>query len=218
MCGINGIIQFRRILTAEDQEERVRKMNDRLAHRGPDDQGTHLHGAVCIGQRRLSIIDLSAGGHQPMLSADGRHVIAFNGEIYNFRELKTELERVARGSEERSYPFRTHSDTEVILAAFQRWGADCVCRFNGMFAFAIHDLQTGKVFIARDRLGIKPFYYFKSEDVFCFSSEIRALIQSNLFKTKVNQESMWDYLRYQTVHAPATIPVSYTHLTLPTKA
>ena len=180
-------------------------MNDCIAHRGPDDKGFVQDGNVFIGQRRLSIIDLSSAGHHPMYSANGRAVMVYNGEIYNFRELKFELERVSHGSKEEPYPFVTKTDTEVILAAYQRWGKDCVNHFNGMFAFAIWDKEKKELFIARDRLGIKPVYYHLSKKHLLFSSEIRPILQSGLVEKKVNPEGLADYLRYQTVHAPFTI-------------
>ena len=126
-------------------------MLDRIRHRGPDDSGQCTAGQTAIGVRRLSIIDLSRG-HQPIYSDDGRRVIAFNGEIYNYRELRKELEDVG-------ILFHTHSDTEVILRQYERYGPDCVDHLRGMFAFTIADLSSGEVFIARDRIGIKPLYY-----------------------------------------------------------
>ncbi|MBL7883089.1 MAG: asparagine synthase (glutamine-hydrolyzing), partial [Bacteroidia bacterium] len=149
--------------------------------------------------------DLSAAGHQPMPSFDGRYQIVYNGELYNFKELKFELQRVVAGSNQQAYIFQTNTDTEVIIAAYIRWGADCVKRFNGMFAFAIWDTQNKELFIARDRLGIKPLYYFYTNGVFGFSSEIRSLLASDLLPKKLDEHGLIDYLRYQTVHAPNTI-------------
>jgi asparagine synthase (glutamine-hydrolysing) len=202
VCGISGYINFK---GKENGEKIIRAMNDCIAHRGPDDAGYVQDGSVFIGQRRLSIIDLSSAGHQPMHSANGRYVIVYNGELYNFQDLKFELQRVSHGSKDEPYPFSTKTDTEVILAAYQRWGKECLQRFNGMFAFAIWDKEKKELFIARDRLGIKPLYYFINEEQLLFSSEIRPLIQSGLVEKKVNPDSLADYLRYQTVHAPFTI-------------
>lgn len=193
MCGINGIIHLK---SQENFESQVRAMNDALAHRGPDDEGIFSENGIALGHRRLSIIDLSKAGHQPMSFDNNRYVIVYNGELYNFRELKNELTE---------FTFKTNSDTEVILAAFQEWGESCLEHFNGMFAFAIYDKTNREIFIARDRLGIKPLYYFQLDGLLIFSSEIRALLSSGLIPRKMDLNSLDDYLQYQTVHAPATI-------------
>src|SRR5215217_1819602 len=152
MCGIAGIISL-------EPEARVGAMLERIEHRGRDDDGAWAAGAAdaegrraCLGHRRLSIIDTTSAGHQPMLSEDGRYALTFNGEIYNYLELKKELESRGRG-------FRTGTDTEVLLAAFAEWGEGCLPRLNGMFAFAVWDDRERKLTVARDRLGIKPLYY-----------------------------------------------------------
>ncbi|MBA3971474.1 MAG: asparagine synthase (glutamine-hydrolyzing), partial [Bacteroidetes bacterium] len=202
MCGINGILGF------PDQSKvknSIHAMNSCMQHRGPDDEGVFVNEMVALGHRRLSIIDLSSAGHQPMRSHDGRYQIVYNGELYNFKELKFELQRVVSGSGQRAYLFQTETDTEVIIAAYARWGEDCVKRFNGMFAFAIWDNEKKELFIARDRLGIKPLYYIYTDNVLAFSSEIRSLLASDLIPKKMDESSLVDYLRYQTVHAPATI-------------
>ncbi len=202
MCGINGIIGIQNVVIAK---EKIIAMNNRMSHRGPDDEGIFVDENIALGHRRLSIIDLSSAGHQPMQSFDGRYQIIYNGELYNYKELKFELQRVVAGSNQQAYIFQTNTDTEVIIAAFARWGIDCVKRFNGMFAFAIWDNQNKELFIARDRLGIKPLYYLYVNEIFAFSSEIRSLLASNLISRKLDQNSLVDYLRYQTVHAPNTI-------------
>ncbi|MBN8697670.1 MAG: asparagine synthase (glutamine-hydrolyzing) [Bacteroidetes bacterium] len=202
MCGINGLVGIADVGIAK---EKVNAMNERMRHRGPDDSGIFAEEKIALGHRRLSIIDLSSAGHQPMRSFDGRYQIVYNGELYNFKELKFELQRVVAGSGQQSYMFQTNTDTEVIIAAYARWGADCVKRFNGMFAFAIWDTVNKELFIARDRLGIKPLYYFYTNGVLGFSSEIRSLLASELLPRKLDQNALIDYLRYQTVHAPDTI-------------
>jgi asparagine synthase (glutamine-hydrolysing) len=166
MCGIAGIVARTERL---DLQGKIREMTDRVRHRGPDDQGHYVHGRIALGHRRLSIIDLSAAGHQPMAAEHGRYVIVYNGEIYNYIELKSELESLG-------YRFRTSTDTEVILAAFATWGEDCLSRFNGMWAFAIYDRMGGRLFAARDRFGVKPFYYVSTEKCFAFGSELRQLL------------------------------------------
>ncbi|PCJ83882.1 MAG: asparagine synthase (glutamine-hydrolyzing) [Flavobacteriales bacterium] len=193
MCGINGILSR---LPLEERRNAVSAMNKALAHRGPDNEGLFEDEFLTLGHRRLSIIDLSPAGNQPMSTADKRYTIIYNGELYNFRELKAEL---------KDYPFKTNTDTEVTLAAYAKWGKDCLAKFNGMYAFAIWDTQKKALFLARDRLGIKPLYYFRNEKHFVFSSEMRALLASNLLQKKIDRTSLLDYLKYQTVHAPQTI-------------
>jgi len=193
MCGITGIYGMEETVKATVV---LRRMNDCIAHRGPDDEGTFVVPGIALGHRRLAIIDLSPGGHQPMQSADGNLEIIFNGEIYNFQETKKLLP---------SYPFKTKSDTEVILAAYQQFGAACIRHFNGMFAFAIWDKSKKELFIARDRLGIKPLYYYRNGDQILFSSEIRGLLASGMVPSRINRDALQDYFTYQTVHGPQTI-------------
>jgi asparagine synthase (glutamine-hydrolysing) len=178
MCGIAGIVNFGGQIV---QSAEIESLTDLLAHRGPDGAG-HWFSAqrnVALGHRRLAIIDLGPGGSQPMPSSDGRHVIVFNGEIYNFLELRRELE--AKGA-----TFRTQSDTEVILAAWRQWQEGMLLRFNGMWALAIFDTTTGELFLARDRFGIKPLLYAHSPQGLVFASEQRALVQSGLMATSVD--------------------------------
>ncbi len=170
-------------------------MNAALQHRGPDDEGTFVNDEVALGHRRLMIIDLSPAGHQPMTTPDGRYTMVFNGEVYNYREIRKELD----------YPFRSNTDSEVILAAWQKWGSECVQRFNGMFAIAIRDHHQKQLTLVRDRLGIKPLYWHYSKGQLVFSSEVRALLASGLVEKTIDPDSLVDYLRYQTVQAPDTI-------------
>jgi asparagine synthase (glutamine-hydrolysing) len=143
-------------------------MCDIIAHRGPDDADVFTHGPVSLGHRRLSILDLTEAGHQPMISSDERFIIVFNGEVYNYIELAQELGKL--GSQ-----FRSNTDTEVILEAYRHWGYDCISRFNGMWAFALYDTQTQTIFLSRDRSGIKPLYYLLTDEALLFASEIKAL-------------------------------------------
>jgi len=202
MCGINGILGLSDTSLAK---QKVQAMNTAMKHRGPDDDGLFAEGEIVLGHRRLSIIDLSSAGHQPMHSHDGRFKIVYNGELYNYKELRFELKRVVSGSGEQAYFFQTNTDTEVIIAAYARWGEACVNHFNGMFAFAIWDDLKKELFIARDRLGIKPLYYLYTNNVLAFSSEIRSLLASELIPKKLDENNLVDYLRYQIVHAPNTI-------------
>jgi asparagine synthase (glutamine-hydrolysing) len=176
-------------------------MTDALAHRGPDARGLYDSDRAVLGHRRLSIIDVSRGG-QPMASDDGSCQIVFNGEVYNHRALRDELEP-------RGYRFRTHSDTEVILAAYQAFGASCVERFEGMFAFAIYDSRTQGLFVARDRLGKKPLYYAVLGGVLHFASEIKALAASPLWDGAVDTSALDSYLSLGYVIAPRTM---YAHV------
>lgn len=166
MCGITGIITK----NPEDfREADLKKMNELISHRGPDGEGFYVHGSVAFGHRRLAIIDLSTDGLQPMHYQD-KYVITFNGEVYNYIEVREELKTLG-------YTFRTKGDTEVILAAYDKWGPDCVNRFNGMWGFAIHDKQKNIVFCSRDRFGVKPFYYLSTDKDFRFGSEIKQLLK-----------------------------------------
>ena len=172
-------------------------MNAKLAHRGPDNDGVFTDESVALGHRRLSILDTSDASNQPYFSTDGNLVFIFNGEVYNFEELRTEI-----GS---SYSFSTSSDTEVVLAAYAKWGIDFLSKLNGMFSLAIWDKTKKQLIIARDRLGIKPLYYSETDDSFIFSSELRALLESGLVKRKLDRSNLVEYLRYQTVHSPRTL-------------
>lgn len=192
MCGINGIYSSRDL----DQRNVLSKMNLQLEHRGPDANGIFEDKEVCLGHTRLKIIDLSDSANQPMTCAFDRFVLVFNGEIYNYKELKEELS---------DYPYSTQSDTEVILAAYHKYGEEAVTKLEGQFAFAIWDKKERELILARDRVGIKTIYYYQTNDVLLFSSELRPIIKSGVFTPKLDQNSLVDYLRYQTVHAPETI-------------
>ena len=170
-------------------------MNNALRHRGPDDEGVFQDGNITLGQRRLMILDLSDAGHQPMSTPDGRYTMVFNGEVYNFKEIRAELD----------YPFRSQTDSEVVLAAWQKWGIEAVKRFNGMFAFAVWDKQEHSLCLVRDRLGIKPLYWSFQNGNLLFSSEVRALLSSGLVDKTLDEDSLVDFLRYQTVQTPDTI-------------
>ena len=195
MCGIAGIAGGGDN-GGRQVQAKVKRMTARLAHRGPDAEGFFFGRGVALGHRRLSIIDLNQAANQPMTDHTGRYTIVFNGEVYNFRQLRSELS---------GYPFRTQSDTEVVLAAFIKWGADCLERFNGMFAFAIWDDEKESLFMARDRLGIKPLYYAVKGTLLFFSSEIRGLIHGAELKAPINRQSLARYLAFQAVHPPATL-------------
>ena len=184
MCGIAGVINLNNKPVDQNQ---IKFMLKKIKHRGPDDEGIYCKNNFGFGHVRLSIQDLSKAGHQPMYSNDKRYCIIFNGEIYNFIELKNELNHY--------YEFKTKTDTEVILAAYQKWGEACLEKFNGDWAFVIYDSLKNEFFGARDRYGIKPFYYFIDDDQYMFASEIKAIIP--LIKEKSqNHRAIYDYLVY----------------------
>lgn len=203
MCGINGVIGKEK---NKDVSGILQRMNDSIAHRGPDAAGIWQNDICGLGHRRLSIIDTSPAGNQPFFSSDHKITMVFNGEIYNYIELKKELEK--------DFTFQTQTDTEVIIAAYRKWGIDCISHFFGMFAFALWDEETNQLFIVRDRLGIKPLYYGEKNGAIWFSSEIRALLNTNEFERKISANSLADYFRYQTVHAPNTI-IAGIHMLMP---
>ncbi|MGB8508779.1 MAG: asparagine synthase (glutamine-hydrolyzing) [Pyrinomonadaceae bacterium] len=204
MCGIAGLITQR-------PETRVGAMLRSIEHRGRDDEGVWSSGPVdddgrraCLAHRRLAIIDTSAAGHQPMLSEDGRYVLTYNGEIYNYRELRRELE--ARGAR-----LRTDTDTEVLLAAFAEWGTDCLSRLNGMFAFAVWDERERTLTLVRDRLGIKPLYYAAAREEtgagesFIFASEAKAILASGLVRAELDAEGLHQQLTFLWTPDPQTL-------------
>lgn len=187
MCGIVGVYNYSGEPVCENT---LAAMTDALAHRGPDDRGIFTNDYVGFGHRRLSIIDLSEAGHQPMCSNDQNYVITYNGEVYNYRELRGELEALG-------HTFRSRSDTEVVLNAYIQWGPDCVSKFNGMFAFGIWDKYNQKLFLARDRFGIKPLYYFQHEDTLLFASEIKAFLKHPKFRCGINKGGLVEYFTFQ---------------------
>lgn len=183
MCGITGIISKKTIDTGI-----IEKMTDTIVSRGPDGFGYHYGEGFVFGHRRLSIVDLSEAGHQPMHYLD-RYIITYNGEIYNHIEIRQELKQ-------KGYHFSSHSDTEVLMAAFDFWGVECLQRFNGMWAFVIYDQRTNRFFMSRDRFGKKPFYYYKNDEVFLFGSEIKTLLKHPALTVQANIPFLDNYLKY----------------------
>lgn len=175
-------------------------MTDVQAHRGPDDRGVRLfpEERVGLGHRRLSILDLSPAGHEPMSNADETLWITFNGEIYNFKELRSELER-------EGYKFKSQTDTEVILSLYEREGTKCLSRLNGIFALAILDRRANKVVLARDHFGVKPLYYYRAGDKLVFASEIKGILASGIYTPDINWQGFYDYFTYLYVPCPETI-------------
>jgi asparagine synthase (glutamine-hydrolysing) len=185
MCGIAGIIR-----PSHRSKEALDEMLERIIHRGPDDSGTFIDSDIAMGMRRLSIIDV-AGGKQPISSEDGSLIIVFNGEIYNFKELR---ERLLKNR----HVFKTDTDTEVILHLYEDSGENVVKELRGMFAFIIYDMKKGKIFVARDFFGIKPLYYLKKDDgIIAIASEIKSLLTLPEYKKEVNEEAVFQYLSYQ---------------------
>lgn len=170
-------------------------MTDAMSHRGPDADGLWAEGAMALGHRRLSIIDLSSAANQPFADVSDRYRMVFNGEIYNYREVKALLPE---------YPFHTTSDTEVLIAAYAKWGADSIRHLRGMFTFAIWDRQEQELFLARDRMGVKPLYYFMDQEHFLFASELRAILATGSVKRRLDPNALVDYFSYQSVSSPAS--------------
>ncbi len=194
MCGIAGIFNFSQ---GRIDRELLRRMTSAIRHRGPDGEGEYVNGEIGLGHRRLSIIDLG-GGAQPIGNEDNSIQIVFNGEIYNFVELRDQLAKCG-------HEFRTKSDTEVIVHAYEQWGTACVKRFNGMFAFALWDGKKRELFLARDHLGIKPLYYIRVQDTLLFASEIKALLEHPACPREVDLESLAELFTFRYVPSPKTL-------------
>ncbi len=195
MCGIVGLIHPE---GSSVPLAILQKMTDAVAHRGPDGHGHWVENNVGIGHRRLAIIDLSPSGQQPMISADQRFVLTYNGEIYNFRELRAELEALG-------HHFRSMTDSEVVLNALVQWGTSALLRFNGMFAFGLWDRREGSLLLARDRYGIKPLYYAQHGDGFAFASEQKAITAQPSFSRRLNKQALLEYFTFQNIFTDQTL-------------
>lgn len=195
MCGITGLINLN---GAPVSPVVLKKMTDAIAHRGPDGEGHWIEGGVGLGHRRLSIIDLSPAGHQPMISTDHRYVLSYNGEIYNYRELRAELEAAG-------FWFRSKTDSEVVLHALAHWGAEALLRFNGMFALALWDRKARTLLLARDRYGIKPLYYAQQGNIFAFGSEQKAITAVPDFARKLDKQALLEYFTFQNIFTDRTL-------------
>lgn len=205
MCGITGIISTAGQLGSHELRTITAVMTDTLRHRGPDDSGIWVdaEAGIALGHRRLAILDLSPAGSQPMQSACGRYVIAFNGEIYNYREIRSELESAAQGGK---FPWRGHSDTEVLLAAFGQWGLESALKkLSGMFAFALWDRQERVVHLVRDRIGEKPLYFGHVGNTFLFGSELKAFRAFPGWKGEINRNALALFMRHSCIPAPYSI-------------
>src|SRR3954466_14237095 len=198
MCGICGVLAYSDSFACDEQT--VGRMCDVIAHRGPDDAGTWSRGdqRIALGHRRLSIVDLSPAGHNPMPNEDGSVWITFNGEIYNHLELRRELE--AKG-----HVYRSHTDTETIIHLYEEEGPRCVERMNGMFAFAIWDRRRGELFLARDRLGVKPLLYAQVPGGFLFASEAKGILAHPSFRPELDEEAFHHYLTFAFAPPPLTL-------------
>ena len=204
MCGITGIFDVRGQRSID--RGTLEAMTRSQAHRGPDDSGLHLEPGLGLGHRRLAILDLSAAGHQPMASDDGKLITVYNGEIYNFMQIRTELEALG-------HRFRTSCDTEVVLKAWEQWGSTAVERFRGMFALAIWEREQQKLTLVRDRLGIKPLYYAHlSNGMLLFGSELRALRAHPGFRDAIDRGALGRYLQHGYVSGEETIYTSTRRL------
>ncbi|MBL0342420.1 MAG: hypothetical protein IPP71_16845 [Bacteroidetes bacterium] len=198
MCGIAGFIDF----TGDSSLETLKKMTSSLAHRGPDDDGFEIRRfsdvVVGFGFRRLAIIDLSPKGHQPMINELTGDMLIFNGEVYNFSEIRKELEALG-------HHFKSQSDTEVVLRSFQEWGTSCVSKFNGMFAIALYNPTANKVQLFRDRAGVKPLFYYWDGELFLFGSELKAFHQHPGFKKQIDFDSLALYFHHGYIPHPYSI-------------
>lgn len=184
MCGISGIINLNnKIINPSD----INSMMSAMKHRGPDDEGVFIKDNIGLGFVRLSILDLTPAGHQPMFSADRKFVVVFNGEIFDYIELREELKS-------KGYVFQTDTDTEVLINSYLEWGEECQHKFNGMWAFALYNIETENLFISRDRYGIKPFYFYQDENIFAFASEIPSLLKIIPQKAEANEQAIFDFL------------------------
>ena len=195
MCGICGVLHFD---GQSPSAEVLSDMTDLLRHRGPDGRGTHIDGPVGLGHRRLAIIDLSSAGAQPMTNEDGTLRVVFNGEIYNFAEIRAQLEK-------HGHVFRSDSDTEVILHGYETWGVDCLARFNGMFAFALWDSVRQRMWLVRDRLGIKPLFYLRRPDRLLFASEIKAILCDPTVERRVDLTALHHFLSLNYTPTPHSL-------------
>ena len=195
MCGIVGVCNLRGEPVTPGLVDSLASL---IAHRGPDGDGVYTDGAVGLGHRRLAIIDLSTAGNQPMVNEDGQVVLDYNGEIYNFHQLRVELESLG-------HVFRSHTDSEVVVHAYEEWGNGCVERFDGMFAFAIWDRPRRRLFLARDRYGVKPLYWYLRNGVFVFASEIKAILAHPRVSRDVCYPALNEYFTFQNVLTDATL-------------
>jgi asparagine synthase (glutamine-hydrolysing) len=193
MCGIAGIVHFGQ---KNDATDLVVQMTKSLAHRGPDAFGYYHDEKISIGHRRLSIIDLEERSNQPFIDFTGRYVLSFNGEIYNYKSLKSTLN---------DYPFTTYSDTEVLMAAFSTWGIDCLRKLDGIYAFSLWDKESQTLWLVRDRLGVKPLYLIKQDKSIAFASEMRSLIHSGLFSPTLNSKGLVHYLAFHSTSTESSI-------------
>ena len=195
MCGVAGFINF----NAEPASPvLLKKMTDAIEHRGPDGEGQWIEGPVGIGHRRLSIIDLSPAGHQPMQTANGRFILSYNGEVYNFKEIRIELESAG-------VQFRSETDSEVVLQALANWGPSALNRFNGMFGLALWDTKEKTLLLARDRYGIKPMYFAQQGNRFWFASEHKAIVSDSSFRRDLNLAALLEYMTFQNIFTDQTL-------------
>ncbi|MDP3767544.1 MAG: asparagine synthetase B, partial [Dehalococcoidia bacterium] len=195
MCGIAGTVSLDEAPVPDGVVER---MTATMHHRGPDDYGHWQQGPCALGHRRLTIIDLSRAGRQPLSNAEGTSWITYNGEVYNYRALRDDLAK-------RGHAFRSRTDTEVVAHLYDEYGADLLPRLDGMFAFGLWDTKRRRLLLARDRLGIKPLYYARSGDLLLFASEIKAILASGLVRTRPNLDAVVSYLGYRHPVWPGTM-------------
>jgi len=195
MCGVAGVFHLNGDPVSPAA---LQAMTDSISHRGPDGEGHFIDGSLGLGHRRLAIIDLSPAGRQPMATEDGRFIISYNGEIYNFKELRVKLEALG-------HRFHSRTDSEVALKAYAQWGQECLDLFNGMFAFAIWDTQRRELFLCRDRFGVKPLYYTLQNDTLIFGSEIKAIIAHSSYHAEIDLRGLIEYFTFQNFFTDQTL-------------
>lgn len=212
MCGIVGYLKLQSQIDKKTNQDKfnpdLNTMLDLIKHRGPDDKGIYKDNYISLGHQRLSILDLSLAGRQPMVSSDQNLVVVYNGEIYNYLELKKELEQ-------KGCIFKTQTDTEVILAAYQTWGEECVEKFNGMWAFVIWDKKNKKLFASRDRFGIKPLFYYQDNEVFVFASEMKCLLAFLKNKPGINYAFLYNFIDRQITQGDNQTVFNHINFLLP---
>ena len=195
MCGIAGLIDLK---DNQISPSILKRMTDVISHRGPDGEGQWIEGPVGIGHRRLAIIDLTDAGQQPMHSLDKRYILSYNGEVYNYKNIRFELE-------EQGYYFKSNTDSEVVLYSLVHWGEKALLKFNGMFALALWDRKEKTLLIARDRYGIKPLYFLRQNSIFGFASEQKSFLEIPSFRKKINHGSILEYLTFQNIFTNNTL-------------
>ena len=195
MCGIAGVVDLH---GREISEETIHSMTHAVSHRGPDGNGVWFRNNIALGHCRLAIVDLSQAANQPMKANSERYILSYNGEIYNYIEIRNDLEK-------KGYQFKSNSDTEVVLNSLIEWGTEAILKFNGIFAFGFYDALTGTLIVARDRYGVKPIYYLESDLFFAFASEQKSILKLNGVSKTLDVETLYEYMTFQNIFTDRTM-------------